>query len=125
MIQPEELRLGNKVLRKGLMYDDDKYYITIVDHNDIAACVINSENFKPIPITEDILLEYSFIEDYRSEWTVKYSHERYTMVGYEWNKNFGWRFRYYGAMLSYIEQLHQLQNIFYALMKVELQIKNI
>ena len=71
------------------------------------------------------LLEYSFIEDYRSEWTVKYSHERYTMVGYEWDKNFGWRFRYYGAMLSYIEQLHQLQNIFYALMKVELQIKNI
>lgn len=74
----------------------------------------------PIPITEEWLIRLGFYEEYKSQFTIKYTHSK-SQFGYEWSKATGWHFRYYGQYID-CKYLHQLQNLFFTLTGDELKL---
>lgn len=75
-----------------------------------------------VAITEEWLLKLGFEEEYRSEFTIKFTHADINEIGYDWNKTFNWRFRFYGNHLE-CKYVHQLQNLYFAITGEELIFK--
>lgn len=108
MIQASELRIGNLVFLKSL----NKNY-TIECGFDIEK-IEDGEDALPIPLTE--------------EWLIKFGFEK---IGYEWRLKQGWHwisvdknsFYILGKQLGLLENVHQLQNLYFALTGEELEIK--
>jgi hypothetical protein len=59
MIKANEIRLGNQ-----LMLNDTIVTFDALDWYQIVECTLFLEDFKPIPITEDILLKIGFTKEY-------------------------------------------------------------
>lgn len=112
-----EIRIGNYVLDKH----GDFHIIGINCFQRFRHPTMdcNPSGFKPILINEDWLINLGFNKEHKSEFSIKYTHKEKHEIGYDWGKSSGWEFRYYG---NYIEckYIHNLQNIFYALTKMEL-----
>ena len=122
-----ELRIGNYVslkVIKTLIIKDYEYF------NDAHL-------YKPIPITDEWLLKFGFEKKVRSDHSLMYSKEgRFTekMSIVYWNYvatgNDGWLYSLMDEEGKYsefgvpLENIHQLQNLYYALTGKELTIKD-
>lgn len=112
-----ELRLGNYVMD----IDNDILPVTTDTFYWISECVRNEDDYKPIELTEDILLKCGFISD---EITFELNG---FMLGWFKNNEF-----YYlpTNQISYrnkieIKYLHQLQNLYFAIIGSELNVSKI
>lgn len=105
-MKANELRIGNYVW----LVSKNKYY-KIQDGHDIdEGC--ESEDFKPIPLTEDILLKCGF-----TFCDMVYSFNGFEILNLKQSLEF---FNHdYPIKLEY---LHQLQNLYFALTNQELKI---
>ena len=112
MIKANELRLGNWVL-----LDWENSYMRV--NSNTLSYINRSEKlgkkhpFKPIPLTEEILLNCGFekVRKYfQIDWFVIYKDKK----GYYAHINCG---------NNYINNLHQLQNLYFALTNQELNIE--
>lgn len=115
-MKANELRIGNYALRKEYLFENKNYHEIIIDHNDITACVIKPEDFKPITITEELLLKFGF-ENGIDEMTF-YNN----LICIYWKK-FDNYFEINGENY-FITELHMFQNLYWALCGEELTIKN-
>lgn len=140
MLQPEQLRIGNWILEDSTIYtygtskterpidlsdfqvEDDYWY----DHWDMI---------KPIPLNEDWLRNFKFadgneFENTRGRWTKK----KFAIMKTDWAEEEStwnlistpngdltyWRH----GKIPHIQYVHQLQNLFYALIGEELTLNN-
>lgn len=130
-MKASELRIGNivdnyrEVFAKGWRW-------TNISHEDIYSIACgNDKNYRPIPLTEEILLKCGFelktwiddsvVEAIKSR-IIKGEIRDFQLVVR--NGKF-WHDRLYGYGYSYklLEHLHQLQNLYFALTGEELKIE--
>jgi hypothetical protein len=131
MIQANELRIGDIVLRAKLLQkaytlpNEWEYDQITVSHNDITACVLKPESFKPIPLTPEILEKCGFVyDDVFEKWFIYLNkHEldidRLTFRKYEGFICFDGIDK--RTILKQVKYLHQLQNLYFALTGEELE----
>ncbi len=107
-----ELRIGNWVMYSSKIQ---------VNENKIRECVDHPDRFEPIPLTEEWLLKFGFINDIDEDWR-----NDILRLNADWNNEEGWFFyvNYNGLRPSeHIKHVHQLQNLYFALTGEELIIK--
>jgi hypothetical protein len=119
-----ELRVGNKFLF-GKNKEVETFFTLTYDRTEgyLINGQIPESHCEPIPLTPELLEKCGFEEEYKSEFTIKHTNTKMPQFGYDWNKTFGWRVRYYGEHFNHVKYLHQLQNLFYSLTGQELQIE--
>lgn len=117
-LKARELRIGNIISRKGWLPTDNKFYETIVSHNDITACFISPETFKPIPLTEDIILKCGFSN--AKQINKRYFKHDKISGGIYLGANYA-NYKYTNIIID-IVSLHQLQNLYFVLTNEELTI---
>lgn len=117
-MKANELRIGNIVEYR--VFDEpvepsEEWVKNIIDFEDLHLLSIReSENYRPMKLTEDILLEFGFkweshglrqknwcIRQFGGDWTVFLSNEKYTFD-------------------IHLYHVHQLQNLYFALTGEEL-----
>ena len=130
-MKANELKIKNWVLENK--NGNDCYAqvkgITLVDAEN-TNCIIETkyqttpiEYISPIPLTEEILLKCGFKVTYRSEYTLRLTHIKYTRLGVGWNLvNKHLSVRYGAEHFTHIKHLHSLQNIYWCLCGEELEI---
>ncbi len=128
-LQANELRIGNKLLLTDI---NEICTITSISNKYIGYTSVSRNGeaivdcFKPIPLTEEILLKCGFGKSDEHE------------IGHNANKQFGFYYDYhfkrfrletndddgknYADVILDIEYLHQLQNLYFALTNEELTI---
>lgn len=116
-----ELRLGNYVLRNGFLKENQETFNKIVvSHNDITACVVASESFQPIPLTEEWLFKLGFYKSFG------YGFLKKDLLGnlfYSVETKEYFMFQYKELRIK-LESVHQLQNLYFALTGEELTFKS-
>ncbi len=114
-MKAQELRIGNLVLRKAFLPENNNYHEITVTHNDIEACVRSFADFEPIPLTEKWLLKFGF--EHR-----EFSFDRGSFF---LSKRTGKNEYLYQAHTNrfQVKYVHQLQNLYFALTGCELEIK--
>jgi hypothetical protein len=124
-MKPNELRIGNYI--SDIHSESGMWKIVslgerIVKYGNYKPNIYTSgyENLRPILLTTEILEKCGFEKEYQSEWTIKYSLIKDGRFGFDWNKSFDWRSRFYAEHFNHIKHLHQLQNLYYALTGEEL-----
>lgn len=127
MIDRRELRIGNWV---GTVYNVP--YIKITEIKNHVVCGVNCKgvsypSLKPIPLTEEILLKCGFVKDETDQDKniisgniCDYILESDNGGNYFLGVNHGENTLYFSWDIKY---LHQLQNLYYALMGEELEVK--
>lgn len=116
MIELHEIRIGNWFIGY-----DGKPFEWMVEHFGLLCKSGENTPFldelikEPIPLTEEILLKVNFEQEYKSEWTIKYTLISDSRFWFDYNINFGWRVRYMGEHFDHIKSLHQLMNFYYSL----------
>jgi hypothetical protein len=107
-MEVKELRVGNNIKIDGIVVTIDERTIFDFNHDKRVK--------EPIPLTEDILLKcgFKFINGlgYRNKY-LQSSILKGNFDTFHWN--------YYGISI-YLENLHQLQNLYFALTNQELTI---
>ena len=122
---PQNYRIGN--------YAEDQHgnllkVFQLTEH-DVHFWVVDRSKFplpdgwkaRPIKITEEWLLKLGFVENYRSEFRLKYE-----MSDPAYGYNFSFMegqpsgFVYRGEILKNIQCIHQLQNLYHSLTDTEL-----
>jgi hypothetical protein len=130
VIEAKQLNEGNSVLYNGAVMKvsekrspkplkdekySEKYVIELFDGAGLINCTL--EEIEPIPITEDVLLEYGFKKNERYCYVNISSDLELMNIG---NKYF--RACYSSAIIDpNIIYLHQLQNLYFALTNQELK----
>ena len=118
MIQPQELRIGNYVeYRIQDELDERKEWLELstIDATDLVILESGiDEDFRPIPLTEEILLKFGFLKDdnfyhLNNIWISNFYENYFSLDGFDETK---------------IEYVHQLQNLYFALTGEELKFKN-
>lgn len=113
-MKTNELRIGNWVKFNGcLVQIRELQYMSKLDV--YLDSNVNVATYKPIPLTEEILLKCGFD---------KYMIDNLYQLGC-WQVYFEDTpiFRIIGCSLCEVKYLHQLQNIYYALTNQELEVK--
>ena len=116
-MEAKELRIGNYVEINAPIIDKniriDIYHISELKHN--------KNFFKPIPITEEILLKCGFYKTTENAGNlICFKKGKYTIAKWINNK---WQFWINTISLYNLPQyLHQLQNLYFALTGKELEI---
>jgi hypothetical protein len=119
-MKASELRLNNYVLEDGQV-------VLLSTNYDLFKCLINVDRgigFEPIPLTEEWLLKFGFeinrqTKEENNVWRC-YSEEGFFEVEQIGTSFFLDDNHCYGTKIDYV---HQLQNLFFALVKEELQFK--
>lgn len=127
-MKANELRIGNKVgfykslvpeLLTGTVTEiafqenSSEYYFTIPEFN--PNIPITGDALKPIPLTEDWLLKFGFEKHYhRTIWQKSGFHDIWKIKG-EWYVKIS-------KHQQYIDYVHQLQNLYFALTGEELKL---
>lgn len=109
MIKPQELRIGNKVLRNGI--------IVSVDNQTFWDVEKYPDQYKPIELTEEWLLKFGFT---RQPWGLVIGSLLFKDKNHECKEltlEIGNGFR------TTVKYVHQLQNLYFALTGEELTIK--
>ena len=122
----EELRVGNFVQTlKSNFFDGDVLDWSLDMFYWVAECVYSIEDFKPIPLTEEVLLDcgFEFIDGFM---TLKMDNESGAIFVF-YHGNILRLFCRSGFMLSHnsLKHVHQLQNLYFALTGQELEFKTL
>lgn len=147
MINPQELRIGNiiysntpkgildkiqpkiskiiEINRYGNVYYETLLISPLIEHPyEQGETMLNC--IKPIPITEEILLDFGFVIEKSETHLIAFNEEGYS---HELQINRGvkdksWRISKYKGGYKHIYYVHQLQNLYFALTGEELIFKN-
>jgi len=107
-----ELRLGNKVLRKN---SNDEWRETTVNLTYMGLIYEFPEDYKPIPLTKDWLLNFGFNISIRQRW-------EHPNINFSSFYIFGVGSFYMPYITPQVKYVHQLQNIFYYITQTELSL---
>ena len=112
-MEVKELRIGNYVYAFKTIYQ--------IDETDFIGEKIST--YKPIPLTEEILLKCGFEKIIDNEFTLRYDLKKDPRFDYFFPKHnlksFGLRF-HGSTFFDVVKYLHQLQNFHFALTNEEL-----
>lgn len=111
----QELRIGNYVLT-GL--NSVLKIEGVISEGNTGGYLL--ETLKPIPITEDWLIKLGFEQVYKSIYHSTYYFDRLSY--YIWYENGNQYATFEGAQVE-VKNIHQLQNLYFALKGKELTIK--
>jgi len=121
-MKANELRLGNFIKRANKRKYHKDYYAVRPSHlSGNTLCL-----FEPVPITEEWLLKFGFNHDeYHPiyETLLIYENDNFSLHA---NLNNGVDFYFYGydhEASFEMKYIHELQNLYFALTKTELEIK--
>ena len=134
MTQPQELRIGNLVFDKkrnrivtvwGIESNHDKIVVNYANGSGVYS--IDLKHIEPIPLTEEWLLKFGFINrGFLEDWFIKLNDDTILIL-----QN---HLHYYEVSvcnsnmkkteLNKIKYIHQLQNLYFALKDEELTFKN-
>lgn len=121
MIQENEIRCGNTFLHNG-EWNSEGYNGLFTwrpsDWYALSECRLNLEDVAPIPLTPEVLKACGFV--YRSNWTMVVDKKVFSFnIGAFDNE---WRVWWDCTLCSFVkmQHLHQLQNLFFALVGREL-----
>jgi hypothetical protein len=116
-----ELRIGNIV--EYLVHDElanpkSEWVENVVDLDDLRA-IETSENYRPMKLTENMLVNFGF------ECNIKANGEKFYYAGDAFiciraEEDFEWVRYYNNDFFSELEHVHQLQNLYFALTGEEL-----
>ncbi len=135
-MKANELRIGNKLILNdtgekftvtGIMQDSHGVKVYGITDNG-TYCNTWIEHCRPIPITEDCLLNIGFELTYVSKYRVKFDHSIHNEIGFDFcfdSDHSMSGFRYYGNRINSIGYVHQLQNTHFALTGEELTIQQL
>ena len=121
-MKQNEIRVGNclidpraydKELNKKFGVDDSPYFK--VTARDIQF----AEEYKPIPLTEEILLKCRFKKKNGYKFVLHNSH--FSLVMIDSIKREDYAFSHYNLWVN-LEHVHQLQNLYFALTGQELEV---
>jgi len=126
MVAAKELRIGNYVYWQPIRIIPANFICKeIVQMGDIDHSAfpddIAENQYCAIPLTEQWLEKFGFLEEFRGEYTIKYTDKKHNEIGFDWNKSFKWQFRFYDKHIK-CEYVHQLQNLYFALIGTELEL---
>lgn len=100
-----EIRIGNYIKRKGLLVQ--------VDEQTFWDMKNNPDDYEPIPITKEWLFIFGFSEEGNT-------FNRDSII-LSFDKNLSkWSVTLIHILVGFISSVHQLQNLYYALVKQEL-----
>lgn len=133
-MKANELRIGNLVLKYGSEI--------LITPYDLINIELSLNEYEPIPLTEEWLLKFGFVEEldkkpslkhgnYFSIWVMDY---KYSFSYADFRKDWGFYHSYTDAgnendnnrfdfISCGIKHVHQLQNLYFALTGEELQVK--
>ena len=122
-MKAEELRIGNLIElpcfggEGKVIISDISYDIFSVDATALKDAERNGNDWaaKPIPLTEEWLLKFGFVNGEKNNFSFT-KHVDLRIFGHESDYN--------GLWIGKIEHVHQLQNIYFALTGEELTIKD-
>lgn len=121
MINANELRIGNQVLEShDQMHTVTASSILAQYQHDIAKV----QDYKPIPLTEEILMKCGFIQQ-PSPFSGVFVNNSISLVG-DYNDRYrvvGYKLVFHtnaGTTEAKVKHLHQLQNLYFALTSKEL-----
>jgi len=124
-MEANELRIGNYVYCNFTTNQPDKIdTIDLVDFDIINTKDGNMENYKPIPLTEEILLKCGFDRD-RDGWYLSAEYKLYNPLnpmGMPSGKYYIMTFHDKIIAVKATIYLHQLQNLYFALTGNELTV---
>lgn len=128
-MKANELRIGNWVEFEGKHYRIDSISKTFptLDTTEFGIGVVDWNNLKPIPLTEEWLIKFGFedvtSEDFGVDKRIKtFEKEFFKIYLPEYRcRLFG--ITYVDAAFLKIEFVHQLQNLYFALTGEELELK--
>ena len=112
-MKANELRIGNLVTFNG-----KQIIVSWEDVQFIMTSDFEKEYHKPIPLTEEWLLKFGFEVDENLWFTIN-------LIGYsiERDDDISWDFLKSEDFIVNIKYVHQLQNLYFALVGEELKIK--
>ena len=139
-ILANELRLGNyielkftdEVIQKSL---GDKFSVEQINYHHIKDLCVNDESviYKPIPLTEEWLLNFGFIKDeyqakecgedvgdlfsFKKIYICKKENDFFHYIEIDSDE-------FYSFCSTLIINIHDLQNLYFAITRVELTLKN-
>jgi len=123
-MKAEELRIGNVISTPygvGNVYGINHECVQITILDDKTVFDFDLEECKPIPLTEEWLLKFGFVNRYSNVW-MKEDNERENV--FEFDDNNLYFTAEEGVNYSVaINNIHQLQNFYFALTDTELTIK--
>ena len=108
-MKANELRLGNLVI--------DGHDVEVVNYRMIEMLVKNQAEFDPIPLTEEWLLKFGFMKIDGSFFKLSF-----LFYGLKIKDAIGFQFRK-GEFSIQLKYVHQLQNLYFALVGEELKLK--
>ena len=128
MIQPSELRVGNKVF-----FDKEKNLYYTISMSDFSSLNV-FDKIEPIPLTEEILQKCGFDKDIRDSGFNEYDEVVYFFDGIDiYDKTESDSGFCYATYTKYenrgfkggwtIKSLHQLQNLIHSLTRKEIEFK--
>lgn len=116
-MKSSELRIGNWV-EKFTDLGDSLGYSSVLP-KEFLAIHTKPERIKPIPLTEEILLKCGFENDVKNLYSLIKNDEFY--IKYNVHNN-GFYLCINGFYIIRVNNLHQLQNLYFALTREELEI---
>jgi hypothetical protein len=122
-MQSNELRIDNYVY-KSLKSGNGRKLINRIGCQDIVRVQenIGSFNYEPIPLTEEWLLKFGFKKtEYKSDiiYDSGLQNSTYITIDNNYSSYFMW-----GEYLTSIKYVHELQNLYFALIRTELILKD-
>jgi hypothetical protein len=121
MIQANELRLGNLILKNNEIYEISSLFFVDLHDGTIRENYNNSYIIEPIPLTEEWILKFGLKKTkYKSDIIYDFGLQNSTYITIDKNdlSYFMW-----DEYLTSIKYVHQLQNLYFALTNNELEIK--
>ena len=123
MIRVNEIMIGNYI--RDVWSDNGFFKVTELRKDKVfyGNCFkAEYENIRPIPLTEDILLKCGFEKESMNEHTDYYNlHPLH--IFYNVANGFEYFHSQFGGKFIKITSLHQLQNLYFALVGKELDVK--
>lgn len=123
MLEQKDLRVGNladHLYAPDLFRHPGGWMPNIIKVQDIVDIEKFPDNYRPIPLTEEWLIRFGFEEVSKDTW-----HKESFFIEFDIQAGFGFNIENNQGvhLLTGIEYVHELQNLYFALTGEELQIK--